>query len=83
LGGPAADGFPRAGTSAEQKAEFHDALLLLTPPAAEAGLGGGGGGEGGGRGAGKGGRIVKMDLRRFKRALKAFCGGKKVLNKAW
>jgi hypothetical protein len=29
------------------------------------------------------GKVVKMDLRRFKRALKAFCGGKKVLNKAW
>ena len=61
------EGFPRAGTSAEQKAEFHDALLLLTPPEPSPG----------------GGKVTKMDLRRFKRALKAFCGGKKVLNKAW
>jgi|TARA_B100001142_G_scaffold183309_1_gene182684 hypothetical protein len=73
LGGDG-DGFPRRGTTAAQKGEFSRALLAQ-PPAPGEGEGEGGGGGIGGRDLA--GRLAKMDLRRFKRTLKAFCGGKK------
>jgi hypothetical protein len=59
--GPDGDGFPRAGSTAQNKLDFHDQLLMLGSA-----VNGGTDNLGG-----------KMDLRRFKRQLKAFCGGKK------
>ena len=78
LGGDG-DGFPRRGTTAAQKGEFSRALLAQ-PPAPGEGEGEGGGGGIGGRDLA--GRLAKMDLRRFKRTLKAFCGGRKPVRAA-
>ena len=67
------DGFPRANCTREQKAEFAAALLGV-----DGFEGGGGWGKERGKKPSASGRgPVKVDLRRFKRVLKAFCGGKK------
>ena len=62
------DGFPRDSTTKEQKEDFLGLLLFLHADAS-------GHGDLGPARIGKTGE--KHDLRRFKRCLKAFCGGKK------
>ena len=62
------DGFPRDSTTKEQKEDFIGLLLFLHADAS-------GHGDLGPSRLGKTGE--KHDLRRFKRCLKAFCGGKK------
>ena len=61
------DGFPRDSTTKEQKEDFLGLLLFLHADAS-------GHGDLGPSRLGKTGE--KHDLRRFKRCLKAFCGGK-------
>jgi|TARA_B110000305_G_C19195330_1_gene518556 hypothetical protein len=61
--GPDRNGFPRKTTTIEQKTFFVNELLGLPDEAVP---------------VGEREAIVKMDLRRFKRVVKAFCGGKKV-----
>ena len=77
LGGDG-DGFPRRGTTAAAKADFRDSLLMVN--------GACGGVDAQGRkmeagavakGIKEGVVFTKLDLRRFKRVVKAFCGGKK------
>ena len=77
LGGDG-DGFPRRGTTAAAKADFRDSLLMVN--------GACGGVDAQGRkmeagavakGIKEGVVFTKLDLRRFKRVVKAFCWGKK------
>ena len=66
------DGFPRKSTTLDQKASFVNELLGTFGDAGDAG-------DAGDRTSPReASPEAKMDLRRFKRCVKAFCGGKKV-----
>ena len=66
------DGFPRKSTTRDQKASFVNELLGTFGDAGDAG-------DAGDRTSPReASPEAKMDLRRFKRCVKAFCGGKKV-----
>ena len=66
------DGFPRKSTTRDQKASFVNELLGTFGDAGDAG-------DAGDRTSPReASPEARMDLRRFKRCVKAFCGGKKV-----